>query len=226
MRLPSAPRLYWNVYSTFATVPSSVVCQPTILARRGGIARRRMQAASSLRTGDGYGAARVRRADNRAAVPPPKHKSHWSLGRRVGIGGRRELGTIQVGWDIGRRGMGRSLRGGGDRVGINSIGPLPYAKGLSGAARAGRQQSRARGWSWVLVIACRTLVKPRGPGCAGETGRACPAMLESFLSTPLRAACPWTGSGPSRSLWMAAPVPGACTGKYPNPASSEATSVF
>ena len=115
------------------------------------------------------------------------------------------------------------------RVGIlvvNSIGPLPYAKGLSGAARAGRQQSRARGWSWVLVIACRTLVKPRGPGCAGETARACPAMLESFLSTPLRAACPWTGSGPSRSLWMAAPVLAACTARCPNRASSEATSVF
>ena len=111
-------------------------------------------------------------------------------------------------------------------IGINSIGPLPYAKGLSGAARAGRQQSRARGWSWVLVIACRTLAKRRGPGCAGGTARACPAMLESFLSTPLRAACPWTGSGPSRSLWMAAPVPGACTATYRYQASSEATSVF
>ena len=111
-------------------------------------------------------------------------------------------------------------------LGIKSIGPLPYAKGLSGAARAGRQQSRARGWSWVLVIACRTLAKRRGPGCAGETGRACPGTLESFLSTPLRAACPWTGSGPSRSLWMAAPVLAACTGKYHYQASSEATSVF
>ena len=115
---------------------------------------------------------------------------------------------------------------GRDRVGITSIGPLPYAKGLSGAARAGRQQSRARGWSWVLVIACRTLVTPRGPGCAGETGRACPAMLESFLSTPLRAACPWTGSGPSMSLWMAAPVLATYTERCPNRAASEATSVF
>ena len=127
------------------------------------------------------------------------------------------------GYGAARDHAGTSRRRGNTR---KSIGPLPYAKGLSGAARAGRQQSRARGWSWVLVIACRTPGAPRGPGCAGGTGRACPGTPGSFLATPRPAACPWTGSGPSSLRLMVAPVPGACTATCPNRAASGATSAF